>query len=227
MTTKYILWLDEVGRWPLAGPVAVGGVFLNPFPFGGFPLSKGKKYGEWYTMITDSKQLNAKKREYLAWELLSHPDVVWATSFVSAKYIDRYGIVAAIRKASLDVIDQIIQTVTPLLWAWREQNLEILLDGKTDYWLRKEFWEIPAYARMTLQTIVKWDSLMREIGAASIVAKVQRDEHMTDLAHKKKYQAYGFDRHKGYGTLLHRTAIAEYGLSDQHRKSFCTRIMLS
>ena len=44
---------------------------------------------------------------------------------------------------------------------------------------------------------------------------------MTTLSHKKKYQSYEFDRHKGYGTLLHRTAIAEYGLSDQHRKSFC------
>jgi ribonuclease HII len=65
-------------------------------------------------MITDSKQLNHKKREYLTEELLACPDIIWATKFVSAKYIDRYGIVPAIRKASLDVIDQIIQKVTPL-----------------------------------------------------------------------------------------------------------------
>jgi ribonuclease HII len=44
---------------------------------------------------------------------------------------------------------------------------------------------------------------------------------MTKLAHKKRYQAYEFDRHKGYGTLLHRNAIGQYGLSDIHRKSFC------
>jgi ribonuclease HII len=100
------------------------------------------------------------------------------------------------------------------LWIWREQNLEILLDGKTDYGLRK-------YIDYPLETIVHWDSLIREIGAASIIAKVQRDDYMTTLSHKKKYQFYEFDRHKWYGTLLHRTAIAEYGLSDQHRKSFC------
>ena len=177
-------------------------------------------------MITDSKKLNAKKREYLTEQLLSCPDIIWATSFVSAKYIDRHGIVAAIRKASLDVIDQIIKKVTSLLWDGRVQDLEILLDGKTDYGLRKVFWEIPAYARMTFQTIIKWDSLVREIGAASIIAKVQRDEYMTKLAHKKKYQVYEFDRHKGYGTLLHRNAIGQYGLSDIHRKSFCSKIML-
>jgi ribonuclease HII len=66
-------------------------------------------------MITDSKKLNAKKREYLTEQLLSCPDIIWATSFVSAKYIDRHGIVAAIRKASLDVIKQIIKKATPLL----------------------------------------------------------------------------------------------------------------
>jgi ribonuclease HII len=66
-------------------------------------------------MITDSKKLNAQKREHLTEQLLACPDIIWATSFVSASYIDRYGIVPAIRKASLDVIDQIIQKTTPLL----------------------------------------------------------------------------------------------------------------
>ncbi len=177
-------------------------------------------------MITDSKKLNHKKREYLTEQLLACPDIIWATSFVSASYIDRYGIVAAIRKASLDVIDQIIQKATPLLWDGWEKDLEILLDGKTDYGLRQKL-QAGSYklGEGQLQTIVQWDSLVREIGAASIIAKVQRDQYMTTLSHKKKYQAYGFDRHKGYGTLVHRQAIAQYGLSDQHRKSFCGKII--
>jgi ribonuclease HII len=66
-------------------------------------------------MITDSKKLTHIKRVFLTEQLLSCPDIVWATSFVSANYIDRYGIVAAIRKASLEVIDKIIMKVTPLL----------------------------------------------------------------------------------------------------------------
>lgn len=206
VSKKNIIWLDEVWRWPLAGPVAVGGAFCLPW-------FDTHQYA-WASMITDSKQLSHKKREYLTEQLLACPDIVWTTSFVSAKYIDRYGIVAAIRKASLNVIDQIVQKVTPLLWNLWEDDLNILLDGKTDYGLRR-------CIDYNLETIIRWDSSIREIGAASIIAKVQRDDYMTDFSHKKKYQIYGFDRHKWYGTLLHRTAIVEYGLSDQHRKSFC------
>lgn len=208
----YIIWLDEVGRWPLAGPVAVGGVFCLPW----FDY---KNYS-WASMITDSKQLNHKKREYLTEQLLACPDIIWATSFVSAKYIDRHGIVTAIRKASQEVTKQIIQKTAPLLWnLWRDE-VTILLDGKTDYGLRM-------YIDYKLETIIKWDASIWEIGAASIIAKVQRDEYMVTLAHKKKYQSYAFDRHKGYGTLIHRNAIAQYGLSDQHRKSFCKNINTS
>lgn len=211
-----MIWLDEVGRWPLAGPVTVGGVFCLPwFSYTHYP---------WATMITDSKKLTAKKREYLTEQLLSCSDVVWATSSVSARYIDRYGIVAAIRTAFLDVIDQIIKKVTPLFWDEFVENLEILLDGKTDYGLRKMFAISDKLQAVRLETIIRWDSSIREIGAASIVAKVQRDDYMTKIWSKKKYQFYEFDRHKWYGTLLHRTAIAEYGLSNQHRKSFCRKI---
>jgi ribonuclease HII len=117
--------------------------------------------------------------------------------------------------------------VTPLLWKHQEQNLEILLDGKTDYGLRKLFAASDKLQDIKLETVVKWDSLIREIGAASIVAKVQRDEYMTKIWSRKRYQSYEFDRHKWYGTLVHRTAIAEYGLSDQHRKSFCKNINTS
>ena len=215
---KFIIWLDEVGRWPLAGPVAVGGVFCLP--------NFNKKNYDRYDNITDSKKLSSWQREYLAWYINACSELVVATSFVSAKYIDCHGIVVAIRKASLDVIHQIIEQVTPLLWIGWEQDLEIVLDGKTDYGLRKMFWEIPAYARMTLQTIVKGDSLIREIGAASIIAKVQRDEYMTTLSYKKKYRPYEFNRHKGYGTLIHRNAIAQYWLSDIHRATFCKNILL-
>lgn len=203
---KNIIWLDEVWRWPLAGPVAVGGVFCLPW-------FDDNTYS-WATMVNDSKKLSSEKREYLTEQLLSCPDIVSATSFVSAKYIDSYGIVSAIRKASLDVISAIINEVTPLLWLEWEKSLMIFLDGKTDYGLRKNI-------QLPLNTVIKWDSSVREIAAASIIAKVQRDKYMIDLSNKKKYQFYAFDRHKWYGTFLHRTAIATHWLSDEHRKSFC------
>lgn len=208
----YIIWLDEVGRWPLAGPVTVGGVFCLPW----FDIN----HYEWVNMITDSKKLTSVKREYLSQKLLSCSHIIYATSFVSARYIDRHGIVAAIRKASLDVIKQIRTKANDLLDNSFDENLHILLDWKTDYGLRKN---IP----FPLKTIVKWDSLIREIGAASIIAKVQRDEYMNSLSRKKKYLFYEFNRHKWYGTLFHRTAIAHYGLSDMHRASFCKNINVS
>ena len=78
-----------------------------------------------------------------------------------------------------------------------------------------------------LETIVHGDALVWQISAASIIAKVQRDDYMMSLSKNKKYQFYEFDRHKGYGTLLHRSVIAEYGLSDIHRKSFCKNIIMT
>ena len=210
----WIIGIDEVGRWPLAGPVWVGGVFCFP-KFFSDPLPS------WINDIQDSKKLSSWQRAYLASCILSDPNIVCATRLVSASYIDRYGIVAAIRKASLEVIEEIrgrIELLTlpyPSLQGRDNIRLEnIVLDGKTDYGLRQKL-DIP------LETLIKWDQKIRQISAASIIAKVKRDKYMIELSHKKKYKSYQFDRHKGYGTLIHRKAIVDYGLSDQHRKSFC------
>ena len=73
------------------------------------------------------------------------------------------------------------------------------------------------------EAIVKGDDKVPAISAASILAKVTRDCLMRRLA--PKYPAYGFDVHKGYGTLAHRKAIGQQGLSDIHRASFCSRIL--
>ena len=72
------------------------------------------------------------------------------------------------------------------------------------------------------ETIIRGDDTEPVISLASIMAKVTRDRLMKRLS--PKYPAYGFDAHKGYGTLLHRRAIAQFGLSDVHRTSFCRRL---
>lgn len=205
--------IDEVGRWPLAWPVGGGGVFcLSNF-------EKPDRYDE----IQDSKKLSAWQREHLATLILSHPSLVCATSLVSAKVIDQHGIVYAIRKATVEVIEKIVcseqRRVNNKQWKVNnEEGLVIQLDGKTDYGLR-------AVLPYPLETIIKWDQKIWQIAAASIIAKVERDQYMTDLCHKKKYAVYGFERHKGYGTLMHRQAISHYGLSSEHRKSFCKKFV--
>lgn len=76
------------------------------------------------------------------------------------------------------------------------------------------------------ETIVKGDAKEKVIGLASIMAKVTRDRYMEKLARKPEYAQYNFAQHKGYGTLAHRTAISAYGLSREHRASFCKNINL-
>ena len=92
--------------------------------------------------------------------------------------------------------------------------LRVEIDGKVDYGLRKMFPELE------IETIIKWDQKVWEIAAASIIAKVHRDQYMIDLSQQERYSMYWFERHKGYGTRVHREAIQHYGLSDEHRKSF-------
>ena len=68
------------------------------------------------------------------------------------------------------------------------------------------------------QAVVKGDQRMSCISAASIIAKVTRDRDMSGLA--SVYPDYGFNQHKGYPTTLHKAALARYGATDQHRKTF-------
>ena len=71
---------------------------------------------------------------------------------------------------------------------------------------------------LKIATLPKADFLVREVSAASIIAKVARDRYMAKIA--LRYPAYGFEKHVGYGTALHRTALSEHGVCPEHRKSF-------
>lgn len=200
--------MDEVGRWPLAWPVTVGVVVCLPDFFRSLP--------DRYAEVTDSKKLSARQREYLAPCIFDHPHILSGIASSPASMIDRSGIVSAIRCAALKALNVVIQKLEKM--KIDTSSLHIILDGKTDYGLR-------AVLPYPFETIVRGDQSVREIAAASIIAKVQRDAYMTKIASQKKYCTYDFARHKGYGTLSHREAILSYGLSDQHRESFCQRIL--
>lgn len=193
---KYLVGVDEVGRGPLAGPVAVGAVRIS-------------QNFDWSQLIgvRDSKKLSEKARETIferALELQQSNQLHFAVCTSSASYIDTYGIVPAIKRA-------LAESLTRL-----ELNPEactILLDGS-----------LAAPAEYIHQeTIIRGDDSEPVISLASIVAKVTRDRLMNSLA--PKYPAYGFERHKGYGTSSHLEAIAQSGLSDIHRTSFCAKAL--
>lgn len=145
--------------------------------------------------LTDSKKLTDKKRREL-YPLIQERAISYGIGFASEKEIDEINILQATFLAMQRALDQL--DVKPDL---------ALIDGN-----REKDFGIP------VKTVVKGDSLSMNIAAASILAKVTRDDLMMLLA--EEYPQYGFEIHKGYGTKAHYAALTEYGPSPIHRLSF-------
>jgi ribonuclease HII len=193
---KFLIGIDEVGRGPIAGPVAVG-AFL-------FPSIESRKL---FKGVKESKQLNEKKREVWYEEILQARKnglVDFAVTFQSEKVIDTKGLSFAIKNALKISLNKIVKKNKI-----KANEVLVLLDGGLKAPI--EF--------VNQKTIIKGDAKEKVIALASICAKVERDRYMHKMA--KKHPQYGFDIHKGYGTRKHYGAIKKYGLSQLHRKSFC------
>lgn len=191
---KYVIGVDEAGRGPLAGPVAVG-VALVPMGFD-WDLIPG---------VGDSKKVKAENREAifrLATRLRKEGVLNFATALIPASTIDKIGITHAVQKG----IVKCLATLAP-----HPETTMVLLDGLLH--APEEF--------MHQETIIKGDAKEKVIGLASICAKVTRDTHMVRIA--RDYPEYLFDIHKGYGTKKHIEAIRTHGLSSIHRRSFTKR----
>lgn len=145
--------------------------------------------------LADSKKLSEKKREGLAAEIKDRA-LAWAIALADAEEIDRINILQASLLAMRRAVERL--TIIPS---------EALVDG-----LHCPKLAIPCRA------IVKGDSRVDEISAASILAKTARDEEMLRL--HQLYPQYGFDRHKGYPTAMHLEALRKHGVSEIHRRSF-------
>lgn len=145
--------------------------------------------------LNDSKQLTDKKRREL-YPVIKKEAIAYGIAFVDEKVIDQVNILNATFMAMKDAIGQL--EVTPEL---------ALIDGNrvSDFGVEA----IP---------VVKGDAKVASIAAASILAKVARDDFMTEMA--QQYPEYGFEIHKGYGTKRHYAAIEEYGMCSVHRRTF-------
>ena len=151
--------------------------------------------------LNDSKKLTAKRREALAAEI--HEKAYCGLGWVPAAELDKLGLSAALRKACRDAVKQ-VQASKP------EFN-EIIIDGTVNF-----LSDTPLGKYVSV--LPKADALVPEVSAASIIAKVARDNYMVELA--KRFPNYGFEKHVGYGTALHRAALEKYGPCEEHRKSF-------
>ena len=199
---KYLIGVDEVGRGPLAGPVAVG-VFCVPKEC---RHSVSTLFGD--GVVRDSKKLTPVAREKIFQALVSEKRlgrILYAVAFASAPFIDRNGISRAIRTALCRSLDSLKVPA---------RECRVLLDGG-----------LRAPEKFTRQkTIIKGDEKEAVIALASIIAKVSRDRKM--ILFSKKYPQYGFEKHKGYGTRLHYARLRAHGLSKIHRRSFLKNLPL-
>lgn len=145
--------------------------------------------------LNDSKKLTDKRRREL-FPIIQEKAVAYGIAFATEEEIDGLNILQATFLAMRRAIEQ--------------------LQGKADFALidgnRETDFGLP------VMTVVKGDSRSANIAAASVLAKVTRDEYMGKLA--DKYPEYGFEIHKGYGTKRHYDALREFGASPVHRKSF-------
>ncbi len=146
--------------------------------------------------INDSKKLTPKKRGELFLLLIKNPLVHYGVGIVDERIIDEINILEATKLAMLQAVNNL--EITPDY---------LLVDG-----LKLPHPTIPG------EKIIKGDTLSQSIAAASIIAKETRDRIMLEL--HKKYPEYGFDRHSGYGTEMHREAISRIGPCEIHRRTF-------
>ena len=189
-----ILGIDEVGRGPYAGPLVIGACILGDW--------QNSENAEWIEKLTDSKKLSAKRREEL-YVLIKEKALATATGWVSSAEIDKIGLSEALRLATRRAVEQIQKTKVPFS--------EIIIDGTMNFLVGTKL-------EKYVSTLKKGDFLMKEISAASILAKVERDKYMAEL--DAVYPEYGFGKHVGYGTAAHQKAMEEFGLTPEHRRSF-------
>lgn len=190
-THRLIAGVDEAGIGPLAGPVIAAAVVLNPARVG-----NSRTKNKWWYEIADSKKLTSAARERLAGEIVRNCES-FGLGRASVEEIDELNILRARLLAMKRAVEN-LKTVPEM----------ILVDGT---------FVIPEI-NMPQRAIVRADEKILSVSCASILAKVTRDNLLMKL--HEQFPQYGFDRHKGYPTKLHRERLEEFGPSPVHRKTF-------
>lgn len=195
-----IIACDEVGRGALAGPVAVGAVAMEASFLDASAERRRIPEGLRDSKLVPEKRRAALARAAAAW--VAQSAVGWA----SADEVDEIGIIPALGLAARRALADLKAHGVPI-----EEAL-VILDGNHDYITRH------GSPGLRVQPVVKADRDCASAAAASVIAKVARDDLMR-IVHDD-VPAYGWDRNKGYASADHRAAIREHGLSPLHRASW-------
>jgi len=215
----HVAGVDEVGRGCFAGPVvAAAVVFPKPDKRG-----TSKKIGE--LGINDSKLLRPRQREKLAEEIKKQA-LGWDVTEIGVSTINRLGIGKATQKAMRKSISDLEKKLQEKHASQKETRCSLIDYVLVDAFYVRYLKGLPAGRQIRgskardgrQKAIINGDSRSISIAAASILAKVYRDQLMRRLS--KKYPQYEWGKNKGYGTKLHQKAIKRYGLTRFHRKQF-------
>ena len=217
----FVIGVDEAGRGPLCGPVVAAAVALrnNQFPIiNDQTISNNQKSNEqklrtinheprttdMWDLVRDSKKLSEKQREKV-FDFIQENFYV-GVGLCNHETIDRINILEASFLAMKKAVQDLQRNM-------KRENLSlkkfiVIVDGNK---------VIPNFS-MEQKAVVGGDKIVKSISAASIIAKVTRDQMMRKM--HEKYPQYGFDKHKGYGTRLHMETLEKYGPCEIHRQSF-------
>ena len=206
----WIVGVDEVGRGPLAGPVTVCALLVHANQQ---PTIDNKR-----PKLKDSKKLMPSQREeWFAWIKREKKEgrIYYSVVSIQPKTVDRINVTASANRAAGRAIRNVLEKsgVNP-------KQVRIRLDGGIYPSLKTSAEGGPAFGGEihSTKTVIKGDEKIPAISLASIVAKVTRDRYMVRLA--KRFPKYGFEKHKGYGTRMHRVRIKKHGISPHHRLTF-------
>lgn len=194
---KYVIGVDELGRGAFAGPIVAAGVV---FP----QIKRTTEKLSFLKEINDSKLLKPGIRRRLAKRIKNH-SVFWTIEEVNIQTINKIGIERANKMAFRKVV----------------RNLLSQIGVSEEFFLLSDGYPVKNIKKIGLSKqlgIIGGDKKSITIAAASIIAKVYRDNLMQELG--IIYPSYNFSKNKGYGTKSHQEALRNFGLSKAHRKSF-------
>jgi ribonuclease HII len=194
-----VVGVDECGNGCLAGPVTVCACYI--------PSTVN------IPGINDSKKLSAKKREKLYLAFQQHPDIRFAVVHISPARIDEINILQARLQGMREAVRLLQEQMPDIDY--------VLVDGDVS----PKFDDTPA-GKLMIETVVGGDGKCSCIGAASIIAKVCRDQIMCE--YEEQYPGYGFTSNKGYGSAAHMNAVRTLGVTPIHRKTFrpCSEVTI-
>lgn len=199
---NFVIGIDEAGRGPWAGPITVGSVLIDLRQLK--KIRKNKSFQTILRYTKDSKQLSFSLRAKIL-VLTKHCSCIKVvTSSVGPKTIDKINIEQATQLAIKRNLTK-LQKITRFTF----KNTIVLIDGNRKLKTKKP---------ISQKTIIKGDNKVFSIALASVIAKVTRDNKIIRLS--SLYPQYHFEKHKGYGTALHRQLIKKYGPCKIHRFSY-------